>query len=182
MSIIFVDVDGVLRPFTNQPGYQRFDFTHEGEQHSIQLNPVHGFWLKILAEQTGARLVWGSMWEHNAAKYIAPLVGLPDMPVMKIHRYKMSSTIDQDKAFSAINYAKGEFFVFLDDEFFIQDVLEQEKANGVHIYVDPDIGLTTTHVNLAKYCLLSEYVKAACVVCNSQDGSHEDYCLTTVVS
>jgi hypothetical protein len=158
VSIIFVDVDGVLIPFTNQPGYQRFDFTHEGGQHSIQLNPSHGKWLTDLAAETGARLVWGSMWEHNAAKHIAPLVGLPDMPVMKIQRWKMSSTIEQDKAFSAINYAKGEFFVYLDDEFFIQHRLEQENANGVHIYVDPDIGLTTHHINLAKYCLLAQSV------------------------
>jgi hypothetical protein len=139
--IIFVDVDGVLN---SKNGTSEYLFTLPEGTFKVKLTPEHGEMLKDLAESTDAELVWGTMWEESAPIHIAPVLGLPEMPVMKIQRYKMSSLIGHDKAFSAKNYAKGRRFVFFDDADDLGRYLK--GTDGLHIYVNPDKGLQWDHI------------------------------------
>ncbi|WP_245563583.1 HAD domain-containing protein [Longispora albida] len=93
--VILVDVDGVLNPAVRSgaPGMAEAGFiehtlrltgpdgtTREG---GVWINPLHGQWLCELAG-TGAELVWATSWNHAAAEHLAPLLGLPDMPVVEV--------------------------------------------------------------------------------------------------
>ena len=82
---LLVDVDGVLAPFafaTAPPGFNRHTVrAASGREHHVWLNPAHGGWLRTLAEQY--ELVWATGWEHEAARLLAPLLGLPPIPVIE---------------------------------------------------------------------------------------------------
>lgn len=182
MNIIFLDVDGVLNISTPSPEHLRYDIELPGGTFTVNLNPAHGEQLLQLALDTDSELVWGSYWENNAATYIAPLIGLPWMPVMKIQKWKFSSFGGPDKAYSAKLYASGRKFVYFDDEYDLGTYLSPEfgENSGKHIYVDHVYGLLPRHLQTAKDYLINN-VFPACVVCNTQNDEHEDYCSSVTV-
>jgi hypothetical protein len=95
--VVAVDVDGVLAAdprWTDGPealiaaGYQRHEF--EGldpdgapAAGTVWLNPLHGPWLREVRD-AGAELVWATSWGPRAVEWIAPRLGLPDMPVIDV--------------------------------------------------------------------------------------------------
>lgn len=84
--LLLVDVDGVLNPFPHGPA----DPTPEGfdpyvlDGYHVWLSPTHGDWLRELA--TVFELVWGTTWEDRANVLIAPILGLPTLPVVHFDR------------------------------------------------------------------------------------------------
>lgn len=111
----------------------------------VWLNPDHGAELLALAERLDADLVWATTWEHDANKFIAPEIGLPELPVIefgfKAERWKFTGVLE---------YTAGRPFVWLDDDFrhFPHELLwfEAERAKDPESYrlhfVDPRIGIT----------------------------------------
>ncbi|MGC4864673.1 hypothetical protein ACLQ3B_04460 [Micromonospora sp. DT53] len=82
--IVAVDVDGVLNPddptHATALGYQthRYDGPGPDGRHvtgTVWLHPEHGQWLRELANH--ALPVWCTSWNHLAAEWIAPRLGLP---------------------------------------------------------------------------------------------------------
>lgn len=89
--VLLLDVDGVLNPRLEPEaaaaaGYTRHTFTlttQYPQTISPWLNLQHGQWLRELADH-GLQLAWCTSWEHAAAQHIAPVLGLPEMPVVEV--------------------------------------------------------------------------------------------------
>lgn len=118
--ILAVDVDGVL----NRLGVEPKDGWIRDWDLGIEYNPRHGAKLAAAAAETGAELVWCTYWENHAPVEIAPLVGLPDMPVVPISPVAqiaashggMFQGVAAVKSAALATYAAGRPVVWLDDE------------------------------------------------------------------
>src|SRR4051812_11032539 len=73
--ILFLDVDGPLIPFGEGA---REPLTHEGNPLLGRLDPTVG--PRLLALPCDP--VWATTWRHEANDTIAPLLGLPRLPVV----------------------------------------------------------------------------------------------------
>ncbi|GGK62030.1 hypothetical protein Sme01_03960 [Sphaerisporangium melleum] len=83
--LILLDVDGVLNPFVRPgPEWERYRCSGGNGTFNLWLNPDHGPALYGLAKKTGAELVWATTWEHHANREIAPILGLPELPVIEV--------------------------------------------------------------------------------------------------
>ncbi|MEH0822139.1 hypothetical protein [Micromonospora sp. CPCC 205714] len=91
--VVAIDVDGVLNPadpaHAETLGYRphRYNGPAPDGRHvtgTVWLNPDHGPWLRELAEH--AQPVWCTSWNHLAAAWIAPRLGLPTTwPHVPVH-------------------------------------------------------------------------------------------------
>jgi HAD domain in Swiss Army Knife RNA repair proteins len=82
LPLLLLDVDGVLNPFAAPacpPGYQEYEF-FAGEE-PVRLCAAHGPWLQELA--TRFQIVWASAWGTDANRLLAPLLLLPELPVIR---------------------------------------------------------------------------------------------------
>ena len=78
---LLVDVDGVLSPFGSgemPAGFSRYQLVGD----EVWLSRRHGEWLGELG--AWFELVWATAWEGDAAELVAPLLGLPEMPVIEL--------------------------------------------------------------------------------------------------
>lgn len=81
--LLLLDVDGVLIPYAapEQPaGFEQ----HILQDELVWLAPHHGAWLRPLCDRF--ELVWATGWEHHADQLIAPILGLPQLPVIEFER------------------------------------------------------------------------------------------------
>ncbi|WP_019545222.1 HAD domain-containing protein [Streptomyces sulphureus] len=79
--LALIDVDGVLNPYgapSCPPGYTEHEL-FEGEQ--VRVNPAHGALLRRLVPHFD--LVWATSWEQDANRLLAPLLGLPALPLVE---------------------------------------------------------------------------------------------------
>jgi hypothetical protein len=96
---MLLDVDGVLNPLVAcnplwcrcHRGWIKKRVLPDGEAYQVILNPRHGGKLLDLAADTGSELVWASYWVHHANAWIAPHVGLPDLPWVPIDAFPEQS-------------------------------------------------------------------------------------------
>ncbi|QNP66355.1 hypothetical protein [Streptomyces genisteinicus] len=82
-ALLFLDVDGPLLPFGGDPGDYAV-FAHPGAEAAgnpllSRLDPGHGPRLAGLA----CELVWATTWMDDANACLAPLLGLPPLPVLQ---------------------------------------------------------------------------------------------------
>jgi hypothetical protein len=96
--LLYLDVDGPLNPYAAKPERRPAGYTthrmkpqgwlarHPGQPAAyvkplrVWLNPDHG--RQLLALDTLFDLVWATTWVGEANTYIAPVLGLPELPVV----------------------------------------------------------------------------------------------------
>ncbi|WP_024936121.1 MULTISPECIES: HAD domain-containing protein [Actinomadura] len=154
--VVLLDVDGVLNPFERpHRGFQRHRCSPNGMPFTLWLNPGHGPALLELAESTGAELAWASYWCDNANEWIAPRVGLPELPFVPIPQFPgihEGRTLGAWKARHVAAWAEGRPFVWFEDEPDATDCIAGEPGIAEHLLVeiDPLTGLTDDHIGIAK--------------------------------
>lgn len=123
--ILFLDVDGPLNPYAEKPwrrpdGYTTHRLRPAGWEWKkkplrVWLNPSHGPLLLDFASRHDLELVWATTWEHDANKYIAPVLGLPELSVVEFSSHKGTG---YGWKFPAVrDFAAGRSLAWLDDDF-----------------------------------------------------------------
>ncbi|MEU7176067.1 hypothetical protein ABZ949_31795 [Micromonospora tulbaghiae] len=157
--VVAIDVDGVLNPAdparAETLGYRphRYDGPAPDGRHvtgTVWLNPDHGPWLRELAEH--ARPVWCTSWNHLAAAWIAPRLGLPTTwPHVPVHAGGVRFG-HQNKLSTLYGWVARRPLAVLDDEFGGKDptTAGQRTGDGVPTLlhpVDPYDGLRRADVD-----------------------------------
>lgn len=152
--LLFLDVDGPLNSYAAQPerrpdGYTtiRVPRRHEGLSTRMRplrvwLNPEHGQALLRL----GYELVWATTWMHEANRWIAPVIGLPELPFVDFGDALLRERPDgvHWKTAPLVNHADGRPFAWVDDEQGAPDaahVAAQHCGSALLHHVNPRIGL-----------------------------------------
>ncbi|WP_129787213.1 HAD domain-containing protein [Promicromonospora panici] len=146
--ILFLDVDGTLLPFggpgmpvvPDAPGV----WTASSNPYLARIDRSLGPLLTGL----GCDLVWATAWMDDANEVIAPLLGLPRLPVADLPAYDGDIADDrlQWKTKALVRIAEGRPFVWVDDvigeadRWFVE--LEHPGAALLH-KVGSDVGITT---------------------------------------
>lgn len=155
--LLLIDVDGPLNPWMARdtpPGYVLHHMRPKAwlAQHPhlleddvpdcpVWLHPDHGAELLDLPFD----LVWATTWEHDANRFVAPQIGLPELPVIT-----WSDPTDYPldgryfKTADIVSYAAGRPFAWIDDELGRPDREYVARHHGKHAllhYVDPAVGL-----------------------------------------
>ncbi|MGW5609376.1 hypothetical protein ACWEWI_25375 [Streptomyces sp. NPDC003753] len=158
--LLFLDVDGPLNPYAAKPGKRPAGYTtlrvpQDGrapEEHralslrrrplQVWLNPEHGRDLLRLDYE----LCWATTWMEDANRWIAPVLGLPELPFVDFGDILLQDRPDgvHWKTAPLVDYANGRPFAWVDDE---QSGLDQayvtthHRARGLLHHVNPRIGL-----------------------------------------
>lgn len=162
-GLLALDVDGPLNPYgakacRRPEGYKSFRLTRDGRWYTgsefrkhkglcVWLNPSHGRLILDLADRTGLRPVWATTWQEEANKRIAPVLGLPELPVI------VFPDKDDDWKYGGVAAAAaGAPLAWIDD--FDDASWEASRAAFAHdrawtptllCAVDPAIGLQPSH-------------------------------------
>jgi len=149
--LLLIDVDGPLNPYAAKPtrrpaGYDTYRLAPLGipkdKPLRVWLNKDHGPMLTEFAAENDCKLVWCTTWENDANSMIAPLIGLPELPVINFgwtaHKWKYNAVLD---------YSAGEPFVWLDDDFnnYKKELrwFESQRKEPCSLqWIDPKIGIT----------------------------------------
>lgn len=158
--LLFLDVDGPLNPYAAQAerrpaGYTTLRVPREDlaavarlglpasrQPLRVWLNPEHGSDLLRL----GYEMCWATTWMGDANRWIAPVLGLPELPFVDFGDALLRERPDgvHWKTAPLVDYAEGRPFAWVDDE---QSELDQayvtahHHAPGLLHHVNPRIGL-----------------------------------------
>ncbi|MFF3347983.1 hypothetical protein [Streptomyces sp. NPDC002779] len=146
--LLFLDVDGPLNPWAAKPqrrpeGYTTIRATvRPGRPLRVWLNPSHGPSLLTLAYD----LCWATTWMDAANRWIAPVIGLPELPWVDFGEVLFAERPDgvHWKTAAIVEYAAGRPFAWVDDEQSGADeryVAEHHAGPALLHHVDPRIGL-----------------------------------------
>ncbi|MGW5121274.1 hypothetical protein ACWEQ8_38440 [Streptomyces noursei] len=164
--LLLVDVDGPLNPYAAKPqrrpaGYQthrlltpRWEATQRRRLAEwgtpdarvkplrVWLNPEHGPALRSLPFD----LVWATTWEDEANAYVAPVLGLPELPFIA---WPSPRPEPEGGVFwktpAIVAWARGRAFAWVDDDITRADrawVAEHHDGPALLHRVDPRHGLT----------------------------------------
>jgi len=157
--IILLDVDGVLNAL--HPPFQAPDTWEDWQQAEIE-----GFTITYSSEM-GRRLKaleadihWLTTWEHMANKYICPLLGFPELPVLErgdldaYHGWWKSSAAE---LFMLTNM--GRPCIWIDDD--ITEAMRDEEIEWCHswesailtVSPDPRTGITPGQMKVIEACV-----------------------------
>ncbi|MEV0096673.1 hypothetical protein [Streptomyces sp. NPDC050738] len=152
--LLFLDVDGPLNPYAAKPerrpaGYTTLRVPQAGERLPlgrrplrVWLNPEHGQALLRL----GYELCWATTWMGEANRWIAPVLGLPELPFVDFGDALLQERPDAVhwKTGPLVDYANGRAFAWVDDEQSELDemyVTAHHRGPGLLHHVNPRIGL-----------------------------------------
>jgi hypothetical protein len=181
-GLLLLDVDGPLNPYaakaTRRPaGYSTYRLTSRGRWLTgkearrrkgmrVWLNPGHGSMLRELAEETGLMLAWATTWLQQANTYVAPVLALPDLPVVEFPESDLQPVAgghhwrrDGNWKWPGVaTFADGRPLAWLDDEHDdplyggARQAFERERAGSptLLVHVDPGTGLQPEHVDMVR--------------------------------
>ncbi|NGO81043.1 hypothetical protein G6045_36090 [Streptomyces sp. YC504] len=157
--LLFLDVDGPLNPYAAKAhrrpeGYTTLrvpqdeddrrggGYTRRRRPLRVWLNPGHGPQLLAL----GYDLCWATTWMADANRWIAPVLGLPELPYVDFGEDLFADRPDgvHWKTAPLVAHADGRPFAWVDDE---QSTLDEEFVRRHHTgpallhHVDPRVGL-----------------------------------------
>lgn len=145
--LLFLDVDGPLIPFGptwhGRPGRVPPPVPDTGNPLLARVEPADGPRLAALP----CELVWATTWQDDANETIAPLLGLPDLPVVDIPDHDDGDVPGGPhwKTPLLVDWAAGRPFAWVDDEITEADrawvALHHPERALLHC-VDPGRGLT----------------------------------------
>jgi hypothetical protein len=139
--LLFLDVDGPLIPFGRSSGrYEIFTDADLGNPLLSRVDPRLGPRLLAL----GCDLVWATTWLADANECVAPLLGLPELPVLGFPE-------DDDRGLHwktrpIVEWADGRPFTWIDDESTDADrvwVASHHPGAALLHTVDASAGLTS---------------------------------------
>lgn len=148
--LLFLDVDGTLLPYgTAAPAVSEVDWS-AWQQPS---NPL----LSGLTRSLGDRLLaldcelrWATGWGEDANRVLAPILGLPQLPVVVLPDYPGADYFDDElhwKTRAVVASAAGRSFIWIDDEIREQDsawVCGNHRGRALLHRVDGVLGLHDT--------------------------------------
>ncbi|MFF8595765.1 hypothetical protein ACF061_30825 [Streptomyces sp. NPDC015220] len=149
--LLFLDVDGPLNPWAAEPerpprGYTTIHVAlHPGRALRVRLNPSHGPALLGL----GYDLCWATTWMDAANRWIAPVVGLPELPYVDFGTGLLAVRPDlvHWKTEAIVTYAAGRPFAWVDDEQSPADTeytAARHPAPALLHHVNPRLGMRET--------------------------------------
>ncbi|BBY66745.1 HAD domain-containing protein [Mycolicibacterium helvum] len=146
-ALLFLDVDGTLLPGGGKKLDPALVDWREWQSHRnpqlARIDRTHGRHLLGL----DCDLIWATAWMHDANEVIAPLLGLPPLPVADLPEAPLEDPVGtlHWKTAALVAAARGRRFVWLDDEISDVDrtwVDTHHKGPALLHRVDPSSGLT----------------------------------------
>jgi hypothetical protein len=158
--LLFLDVDGPLNPYAAKPeqrpaGYTTLRVPQDGRASDetralssrhrplrVWLTPEHGRDLLRLDYE----LCWATTWMADANRWIAPVLGLPELPFVDFGDALLQERPDgvHWKTAPLVDHAGGRPFAWVDDEQSDLDhayVTAHHRAHALLHHVNPRIGL-----------------------------------------
>lgn len=136
--LLFLDVDGPLNAYAASAESRRSWLVVED---LFSIDPDHGPALLALPCQ----LVWATAWEHQANAEIAPVLGLPELPVVEWPPVDPPVPFGVHwKTQTLIEWADGLPFAWVDDEITDADrewVASEHPGEALLLEIDPAYGL-----------------------------------------
>jgi hypothetical protein len=138
--LLLLDIDGVLNPFAAAGCPDGYDehVVFAGEE-PVRVNTGHGDWLRELASRFS--LVWATAWEEEANRRLAPLLGLPRLPVIPLPPVPFPPGA---KLPAVVEYVGRQPLAWLDDVVTTQmrTWATTREVPTLLIEADPAVGLT----------------------------------------
>ncbi|MFJ6943300.1 HAD domain-containing protein [Streptomyces wuyuanensis] len=150
--LLFLDVDGTLLPYggAQLPSTleQWGQWQHPSNPQLAKVVPGHGPRLLALP----CDLIWATAWMHDANEVIAPLLGLPELPVADLPDApeEDETGVLHWKTRTLVETAAGRPFLWVDDEISDLDrawVAAQHQGQALLHRVDSAIGLTESDLS-----------------------------------
>ncbi|GAA4591643.1 hypothetical protein GCM10023194_51450 [Planotetraspora phitsanulokensis] len=142
--LLLLDVDGVLNPFAAArcpPGFDEYAMFDDEEP--VRLCPEHGRWISELGRLCD--VAWATGWNDNANRLLAPVLGIPPLPVLAMP----APFQPRDKVPVIAAAAAGRPAVWIDDAHTPEalDWAGGRREPTLLVAIDPAIGLGRTAVD-----------------------------------
>ena len=150
--LLFLDVDGTLLPTGGVVREENRDWKawqSYGNPQLAKLDRAHGPRLLALP----CDLVWATAWMDDANEVIAPLLGIPSLPVADLPEAPEEDPVDalHWKTRALIDTAGGRPFAWVDDEIADLDrawIAEHHPGHALLYRVESSVGLTSADLTL----------------------------------
>lgn len=159
--LLFLDIDGTLLPYGNarlpSSVEERDGWQEMSNPQLAKIDPRHGRQLLALP----CVLIWATAWMDDANEVIAPLLGLPELPVADLPAGSEDDEVGalHWKTRALVRTAAGRPFIWVDDEVTNIDrawVSANHRGSALLHRVDSTVGLLDSD-----FAVLSEWLREA---------------------